>query len=362
MTIFENQAQQQEEHEAAERAIYQGWAAANPEPARIVRKYVFAARLDRKNEPKVHIDEFLRRYPSYSDRREEIKLAVRVVRRSRRRIERERQIEREREMMKREMRERLRRQTEGEPTLVGIKLCSLPLVELQCRLDLRAGLNPWAQVFLVALRIESNNLRAKEYNGSDFYFPKQRLMSDLIEIYRSQDWVFGVHPSDKRPTTHIIYFDLPTGKHISWHYSPQENLPTYPGEWDGLRHSTFAKVGEAILAMFPEIISKEERAEEEKRLAAEKRAEEKRLARNARARERYAAKAAARSAERAKWRARFFDAKELKARGWNQSLIKGLGEPDDYERRGRAYARLWCVERAQAVERDLQLILGGSTK
>lgn len=163
-----------------------------------------------------------------------------------------------------------------------------------------AKTDPYAHALRVALEIEDVNLTAKRYFGGDCggytyaeinYMKKTENIETLIGISKSQGWVFGVqatgasaeidtkcsrcggtgncnygdddwpdyhtcdlcHGSGKsnrvtrqRQQTHIIYFDIPGAGQLSWHYSPKEPLPDYPGQWDGMVGSTLPKLAAAV--------------------------------------------------------------------------------------------------------------------
>lgn len=121
-----------------------------------------------------------------------------------------------------------------------------------------AKTEPYAHALRVALQIEDVNLTAKRYFGGDCggytyaemnYMKKSECIETLIEISKSQGWVFGVQPFDAIQTTHIIYFDIPGVGQVSWHYSPREPLPVYPGQWDGQEGSTLPKLAAAVSAL-----------------------------------------------------------------------------------------------------------------
>ena len=118
-----------------------------------------------------------------------------------------------------------------------------------------------AHALRVALEIEDVNLTAKRYFGGDCggytyaqlsYLKKSANIERLIEISKSQGWTFGVQPFDAIETTHIIYFDVPGVGQLSWHYSPTQTLPDYPGEWDGKEGSTLPKLEAAIRTVLGE--------------------------------------------------------------------------------------------------------------
>lgn len=119
----------------------------------------------------------------------------------------------------------------------------------------------YAKALRVALEIEDQNLTAKRYFGGDCkgytyaeiaYLKKSEKIEALIGISKLEGWVFGVQPSDVSNATHIIYFDIPGVGQVSWHYSPNEPLPVYPGTWDGEIGSTLTNLEAAISALFAE--------------------------------------------------------------------------------------------------------------
>jgi len=114
-----------------------------------------------------------------------------------------------------------------------------------------------AKALRIALEIEDANLTAKRYFGGDCggytyaeinYMKKAEGIEELIEVARTEGWVFGLQPSEQY-TTHIIYFEIPGVGQVSWHYSPQEPLPVYAGQWDGKKGSTLPKLEIAIASV-----------------------------------------------------------------------------------------------------------------
>jgi hypothetical protein len=113
-----------------------------------------------------------------------------------------------------------------------------------------------AAALRVALEAEDANLSAKRYFGGDcggltysevHYARKSTNIGVLIEIAKSERWLFGVQPSGTLRTTHIIYFDVPGVGQISWHYTPNDgSLPIYKGVWDQQVNSTLRKLEAAI--------------------------------------------------------------------------------------------------------------------
>ena len=124
-----------------------------------------------------------------------------------------------------------------------------------------AKTDPYAHALRIALEIEDANLTAKRYFGGDcggctyteiHYLKKVENIDTLIGIAKSQGWVFGVQSSCVFNTTHIVYFEIPGVGQVSWHYSPREPLPVYPGQWDEKEGSTLPKLEAAISKLLPE--------------------------------------------------------------------------------------------------------------
>jgi hypothetical protein len=184
--------------------------------------------------------------------------------------------------------------------------------KVKLALNKLANADEYARALRVALEIEDVNLTAKRYFGGDCgghtyadinYLKKADLIESLIEICTSQGWVFGVqatgavsvaidpstcsrcdgtgtcdygggdygygpdyHPCDKcngtgkskhavqrrQQQTHVIYFDIPGVGQVSWHHSPKQPLPVYPGRWDGQEGSSLPKLEAAISALLTE--------------------------------------------------------------------------------------------------------------
>lgn len=102
-----------------------------------------------------------------------------------------------------------------------------------------------AKMYRIALEIEGVNLAAKKalmkYHSDYYnYDKKEEMLRELICLCRMQDVDYGIQPSTVPAATHVIYFDLPDCKQISFHTNLEEadHLPIYNGEWDGLKCST----------------------------------------------------------------------------------------------------------------------------
>tara|TARA_R110002111_G_scaffold100976_6_gene156463 strand:+ start:21942 stop:22535 length:594 start_codon:yes stop_codon:yes gene_type:complete len=118
------------------------------------------------------------------------------------------------------------------------------------RLNKKAKTDPLAKAIRIALEIEDKSITAKKTFGKwqeKTYRQKNFLIAELIELFKSEGWYFGVHKSDVQATTHIIYFEIPNCEQISFHYTPDKKLPGYAKKWDGKRNSTLKKV-EALAA------------------------------------------------------------------------------------------------------------------
>lgn len=98
-----------------------------------------------------------------------------------------------------------------------------------------------AKILRLMMEIEDVNIRAKRYRGDwkdNLYQKKNDLIWNLIDLYLTNDLVYGVHDSDVNTTTHIIYFELEHHQ-ISWHFSyySDKPLPLYNKEWDGIKNT-----------------------------------------------------------------------------------------------------------------------------
>jgi hypothetical protein len=218
-----------------------------------------------------------------------------------------------------------RRQKIGTLILARTQFAGVGTRKAKLVLNKLAKGDEYALALRVALEIEDVNLTAKRYFGGDCggytyadinYLKKGEQIEALIEICKSQGWVFGVHdtgaveqaqnglsgpedcsqcngsgtcdygrsdhwcepepgyvpslcPCDKcggsgkskhaiqrrQQQTHVIYFDIPGVGQLSWYYSPKQQLPVYPGQWDGQEGSTLPKLEAAIAALLTESVA-----------------------------------------------------------------------------------------------------------
>lgn len=116
-----------------------------------------------------------------------------------------------------------------------------------------------AELYRLALEIEDCNVSAKRYYGSyktNYYATKHKLIQDLSYkclLYNkthSDTIKYGKQSEDGYSTTHIVYYELPNCKQISFHCSLSKNeansMPNYDDIWDGLVNSTLFKLEDAI--------------------------------------------------------------------------------------------------------------------
>jgi len=107
--------------------------------------------------------------------------------------------------------------------------------------------NPIAKAIRIALEIEDKNIVAKNTNWryrDKVYDIKNKLILELSELFKINNWKYGIQKSDIQLMSHIIYFEIPTCEQISWHFSPTkgQNFPNYDGEWDEKENMTMEKL------------------------------------------------------------------------------------------------------------------------
>lgn len=100
----------------------------------------------------------------------------------------------------------------------------------------------------LALEVEDKSVSAKNSYGTyqdKIYKQKTKFILDLCELFKDQDWTYGVQKSEVPPTSHVIYFEIPGCEQISWHFTPEEkdgDFPIYVSEWDKKSNSTLRKL------------------------------------------------------------------------------------------------------------------------
>lgn len=129
--------------------------------------------------------------------------------------------------------------------------------KIKRRLNKLAKEDILAKTLRLAMEIEDVNILAKKYYGSyrnKYYEKKAVLINDLIDIFKKNEWIYGVHKSDGYETNSIIFFEIPNTEQISFHTNINRKLPTYNKKWDGKRNSTYFKLIESIGEIFSDII------------------------------------------------------------------------------------------------------------
>lgn len=116
------------------------------------------------------------------------------------------------------------------------------------RLNKLAPNNPIAKATRIALETEDKSICAKNSYGTyqeKIYRKKNELILNLCELFKSQQWEYGVQKNEKPPTSHVIYFDIPGCEQISWHFTlngKNNEFPFYRGSWDNKPNSTLEKL------------------------------------------------------------------------------------------------------------------------
>jgi len=115
------------------------------------------------------------------------------------------------------------------------------------RLNKLSLTDPIAKAIRIALEIEDKNICAKDsywkYKNK-IYHQKYRLIIDLCELFKLQNWIYGIQKGQSHSTSHVIYFEIPGCKQISWHFTPEMNkvFPDYVGKWDKKENATIGKL------------------------------------------------------------------------------------------------------------------------
>ncbi len=67
---------------------------------------------------------------------------------------------------------------------------------------------------------------------------------DLVQVFKKNEWSYGIQKISHRDTSHVIYFDIPNCEQISWHVELEKNdkVPEYTKEWDKKENSTLGKL------------------------------------------------------------------------------------------------------------------------
>ena len=75
---------------------------------------------------------------------------------------------------------------------------------------------------------------------TDVYTQRNELAIAFTKAALAAGWRAGrgIDPQGDGGWQHVVYVDLPDGRQVSWHMSPDcvpllDGLPEYPGKWDG---------------------------------------------------------------------------------------------------------------------------------
>jgi hypothetical protein len=133
------------------------------------------------------------------------------------------------------------------------RFCGEGLSVTKKRLELNGS--PLALAFLLALRIECANRRAKRRKNraeAQLYREKRVLITELIRHAHAHGFELTRADSAEPGQPHVLYAYLPGCEQISWHTSLGGiELPLEVGGWDGKSCSTLAKLERAVQHAFP---------------------------------------------------------------------------------------------------------------
>lgn len=117
------------------------------------------------------------------------------------------------------------------------------------------GLGPVGVVAVNLFRASKASGRAKVYRGgvpgrgsyrSLAYSKKQWSLNNLCRVLSEHGDELGIRwgwkrDPDKQAHAWVLYVDLPTGQ-VSFHAAPRGQGPDYPGDWDGARGMSPARI------------------------------------------------------------------------------------------------------------------------
>lgn len=147
-----------------------------------------------------------------------------------------------------------RRVLVNQLTSARVSFAGIGTRAVKMKLNRLAKSDAVAKSLRLALEIEDCSTLGKKYFGdwsNHYYSKKSQLIHELIELFKTEGWLYGKHKSENFYPKWIIYFELqPTGDQISFHYDLDypDQVPHYPHEWDGKRNSTLIKLEAAIIA------------------------------------------------------------------------------------------------------------------
>lgn len=128
--------------------------------------------------------------------------------------------------------------------------------KLKRRLNKLSETDNIALALRLAFEAEDKSVQAKKSFGkyrSKIYDIKREIINQLVQIFKDNNWVFGQKISNVRETSQIIFFEIPGCEQISFHTDVNTYVPEYIPEWDGKINSTFGKLLDCIIKIFPDI-------------------------------------------------------------------------------------------------------------
>lgn len=122
--------------------------------------------------------------------------------------------------------------------------------------------DPMAKLLRILLEAEDFNVKAKFTNKVQdlYYYYKRKYIREAIAICKDNNITYGLQPSNVDTTSHIIFFDLPGDRQISFHntFSEEEiaSIPVYEKEWDRKESSTLPKLQATINSLYQSEMTK----------------------------------------------------------------------------------------------------------
>ena len=131
--------------------------------------------------------------------------------------------------------------------------------KIKRRLNKLSETNEIAKALRIAIEIEDVNIQAKKAFGKyrdKIYDKKTVLISEIVELFDKNNWVYGIHKDNGFKTNSIMFFEIPNTEQISFHTTLKnlDSFPIYEKVWDGKENSTYPKLLDSIEKQFKEII------------------------------------------------------------------------------------------------------------
>lgn len=134
--------------------------------------------------------------------------------------------------------------------------CGIGTNKIKRRLNTLSKTSILAKIYRLALEIEDKNIQAKNsifIYRDKIYDEKEKIIVELIDIFKENNLIYGYQQSDVNITSKIIYFEIENCEQISFHSNCNLILPKYENEWDGKINSTLEKLENGILKSFNNI-------------------------------------------------------------------------------------------------------------